>query len=1091
MKLYLKFICALVFSLALNHISIAQNIQLQGSPFIENFDPNDNHGSKFIWSIAQDQRGIMFFGDRHGLLEFDGNSWRMHQVPNKSVIRSIDTGPNGIIYVGAVNEFGFFKPDSIGSLKYNSLQHLLPENFSYYQSVWKTFNTANGVYFFANNYIFRYKDNKIDTISVQLQSPSAFYIDNTIYIKDKEKGLAYINDTSIISLPGCEAVNKFKRGSFFIVQNEKDKLLLSTSSDKKTYKYDLLQNKLVSYQFPKETEAFIDQFFGHSITPIGKQQMAISTYSGGIALVDNDGVIIKVINESKGLSSNCVYALSLDREGNLWAATKRGVSRIDISYPISHYSRKQGLFGDVVNSIFHDKKLYIGTSINTYYLSENPSTKNRINKEVKQVKGIQKSEDFNIVNDHLLVCDVNGLSEIINGVNHKLLSKSRAFCTAYDKRYNNKLAVGQNQALVICTFKDNCTNKKLEISKTFEIKNNISQIRSMTFDSNGDLWLASYNEGISLIKFEDKSLEKYSITRFSTSDGLPAEIQGAFVTKFNNQINIFTQKGIYKPNQETKLTFDHDTYWNRFINEDSLSIIGIEQIKENQFFVHGDKTGIYHAKGDSSQLIEKPFNILNEIFSVSIRDQRYINIGASESILIYDTFKEKDYSKPFDVAIRKVVIPTNDSLIFNGTYLDADENKIVKDQPKHYIPELKKKFNSLQIYFSATFLEAAQQTQYKYKIEGFDKAWSPWTKVPSALYSELPRGKYTFKVKAKNVFGNLSSTASYTFVIKPAWYETRIAYIVYITAILIFITLIVKLYNRSLSKQNTKLEGLVKVRTSELSKAIDVLENQKIELKDKQKEILLQNTTLSEQGEELQKTINQLKETQSTLVQQEKMASLGILTAGVAHEINNPLNYILGGYTGLESYFDQQGEKSEDIEVLMYSIKTGVDRAAEIVSGLNQFSRTKNTFDENCDIHSILDNSILMIKHLTKGRIELIRDYDAASYNVMGNVGKVHQIFINILTNACQAIEDKGTINVTTLNKDNNLIISIQDTGEGIDMDHMDKITDPFFTTKEPGKGSGLGLSITYKIIQEHQGTLKFDSELGVSTTATITLPLI
>ena len=287
-----------------------------------------------------------------------------------------------------------------------------------------------------------------------------------------------------------------------------------------------------------------------------------------------------------------------------------------------------------------------------------------------------------------------------------------------------------------------------------------------------------------------------------------------------------------------------------------------------------------------------------------------------------------------------------------------------------------------------------------------------------------------------------------------------------------------------LSSQNAKLDSLVKIKTQELHEAIDTLEQQKVELKNKQSEILSQNTTLAEQGKQLQNTINQLKEAQSNLVQQEKMASLGILTAGVAHEINNPLNYILGGYTGLELYFEEKQEQSEDVLMLMESIKTGVDRAADIVSGLNQFSRTKNTFDEKCDLHAILDNSILMIKHLLKNKIELTKNYRATSCDVIGNVGKLHQVFINILTNSCQAIENDGKITVETYSEGNTIVLKVIDNGEGITEENMNKITDPFFTTKAPGKGSGLGLSITYKIIQEHKGKLEYQSVIGQGTTA-------
>ncbi len=140
--------------------------------------------------------------------------------------------------------------------------------------------------------------------------------------------------------------------------------------------------------------------------------------------------------------------------------------------------------------------------------------------------------------------------------------------------------------------------------------------------------------------------------------------------------------------------------------------------------------------------------------------------------------------------------------------------------------------------------------------------------------------------------------------------------------------------------------------------------NLEITVKERTKELETSN-------EELKITIQHLKETQMQLVQTEKMASLGVLTSGVAHEINNPLNFIIGGIGGLESYLGTTGSQTEQVQVLMSSIKTGADRVANIVSGLNQFNRSNDTFDENCAINDIIDNCLLMLQKQLKSRIEV------------------------------------------------------------------------------------------------------------------------
>lgn len=260
-------------------------------------------------------------------------------------------------------------------------------------------------------------------------------------------------------------------------------------------------------------------------------------------------------------------------------------------------------------------------------------------------------------------------------------------------------------------------------------------------------------------------------------------------------------------------------------------------------------------------------------------------------------------------------------------------------------------------------------------------------------------------------------------------------------------------------------------------------------VKEKTEDIDATNQELRATNEELHATLNELKATQSQLIQSEKMASLGVLTAGVAHEINNPLNYIMGGYLGLENYFENHPSKQpEDTNVLLNSIKTGVDRASEIVKGLNQFSRDQKNFKEECYIHEIIENCLSILRSKYKQRVEIRNMFSEEDLVVTGNNGKLHQVFLNILTNAIQAIEDEGTVTIQTSSDKGKVNVSIHDTGTGIAKEHLTKITDPFFTTKNPGEGTGLGLSIAYEIIQKHNGSITISSEKNAGTTVNIEL---
>jgi signal transduction histidine kinase len=316
----------------------------------------------------------------------------------------------------------------------------------------------------------------------------------------------------------------------------------------------------------------------------------------------------------------------------------------------------------------------------------------------------------------------------------------------------------------------------------------------------------------------------------------------------------------------------------------------------------------------------------------------------------------------------------------------------------------------------------------------------------------------------------------------------------------------VDIYTQELKLSRQTLELRVEERTQELKQAHHTLE-----------------LRVEERTQELQKALQELQETQGQLIQTEKMSSLGQMVAGIAHEVNNPVNFIYGNIECAGNYIEdllhlinlyQQEypkphsiitETIEDIDLdficqdlvkLLSSMKIGAQRIREIVLSLRNFSRLDEADLKEADIHEGIDNTLLILNHRLKLGIEVIKNYEILPL-IECYPAQLNQVFMNIINNSIDALLDVSdtqkikNIYISTYKTDYGYIkISIKDNGLGIPSDIKQKLFDPFFTTKPVGKGTGLGLSISYKIIEKHKGKIEVFSELNKGTEVIISLPI-
>ncbi len=285
------------------------------------------------------------------------------------------------------------------------------------------------------------------------------------------------------------------------------------------------------------------------------------------------------------------------------------------------------------------------------------------------------------------------------------------------------------------------------------------------------------------------------------------------------------------------------------------------------------------------------------------------------------------------------------------------------------------------------------------------------------------------------------------------------------------------------------------------------------------KELFYSREKAEQAKSELEQTLHELKFTQKRLINSEKMASIGILSAGVAHEINNPITYISSGMIGLKKCYDkivknlndyrsmrnlgtreiQQFKLDNDKTInqtikfsddMFRSIREGIDRTVEIISSMRVLARSTEDVFSELSINDCLDTALITVYILYKNDIEIIKNYSKESI-ISGISGNLLQVFINVITNAIQAIPESGRITIATSwnKKGDRIIIKIKDTGKGFPDEIKGKVFDPFFSTKEVGKGTGLGLFISYNMIEQHNGSITFKSKEGEGTECTIELP--
>lgn len=645
-------------------------------------------------------------------------------------------------------------------------------------------------------------------------------------------------------------------------------------------------------------------------------------------------------------------------------------------------------------------------------------------------------------------------------------------------------------------------------------------INSITEDRNGAIWFGSWNDGLFKVSppfiITGSYVTGAESIDFRDNENFPAgpgswELRSILAPKTHQDQLIWIGtigEGLFGLKEVKNDTGTYDIRLTNYTMTDGLvhdDIVGIEEDLHGDLWIStinglsrfNPETKSFISYTDQDGLNRNLFGWMSH-FKSPTGELFYENNG------LLSFFPDSLYKnqRPPPVVITQIKV--NNQALAPG---DDSPLKISSYEAREIVLSHKQNFVSFE-YAALNYINS-EDNRYKYKLEGREDDWIEAGNNRVASYQVLSPGTYIFRVIGSNndAVWNMQG-AELKIIIRPPWWKSPPALISYIIILLIIIYIIIKAREQKMIRDKRILEEKILERTKELQEANTQMEEYHEELE--------------QQKEELQQTLNFLKETQTQLIQTEKLASVGQLTAGIAHEINNPVNYISAGIGSLEVNLSEireildlyneisagnvtekikqieevklrldYNELIDEIKDLIKSIKAGSERTTEIVKGLRTFSRLDENEIKPADLHEGIDLTLVMLHNKYKHHVEIVKDYGALPM-VECFPGKLNQVFMNILSNAIDAIEEKGTIVIKTWQdeQNNKVFISIKDDGIGMSAKHVSDIFNPFFSTKEVGKGTGLGLSISHGIIEQHKGSIKVKSETGEGTEFIISLPV-
>jgi len=751
--------CLLLFFLFCNGLS-AQNAPAfsgSGAPFIRNYPPTEYGGHNQNWGIVQDHRGVVYFGNSHGLMEYDGVSWKLTTIPNARIARSLAINADQRIFVGGYGEMGYMAPDATHQLQFVSLLPQLEERYRDFTDVWQTLSTPDGIYFVTHKYLFRWNGERMRVWETPTAFNSGFWVNDQFYIHQTETGLMQVVGDALRSAPLGEKLANERISAMLSFNHQGQKGILIATRSNGLFFY----NGTSILRFATEVDERLRQASIFCAIRLSNGQYALGTMQRGIVIIDAAGKLRNHLEEAGGLQDDAVLSLYEDRQHGLWAGMQVGIARVETGSPMRYFDEGNGIRGSIWDMLRHEGRLYFASIMGLFYLDENTGA-------FRQVTDVS-SQCWTLLpfGKSLLAGTFDGFFEI-NGGQVRRISDDFTFSLHRSQQDPRRVFAGLRKGI-----------------KSFYIEGNQwrdeghfegieREVRHIYETPGGKLWLIDYFSGLTRLDFSGGFTRQPKITRYDTMQGLPPADR-VIGLPTDRGLRFATLKGVVAFDEASQRFYRDSTLIQGLPNPTIPLFAAARDLIGNLWLVSDDskQSGVARRQSEGVYTWDQiPFLRIAKMQVFSVYPDPLLEqvtwIGGTDRVARYDGNVPSNHAVNYPTLLREVVA-NGDSILYAGAAVKPD-----------YQIKLAFANNSLRFRYSAPSFDEESKNEYQYLLEGYDEDWSNWNTETYKDYTNLPPGKYRFLVRARNIYGHIGETAVCNLHILPPFYRTWWAYLLYL-----------------------------------------------------------------------------------------------------------------------------------------------------------------------------------------------------------------------------------------------------------------------------------------------------------------------